>query len=103
MASSRGSARVAPGPFSNVLLRIAFFVMNITASSFLSVGRRWRFSHGPHLKGNALHDSENQRRESVSILFGVSNDLANGGRVVILNASSEGERHKLFRQSCREH
>src|SRR5262245_16009934 len=32
IASSRGSARVAPAPFRNVRLRIAFFVINITLS-----------------------------------------------------------------------
>src|SRR5262249_902982 len=102
IASSKGSPRVAPAPFRNVRLRIAFFVMNTYDLLIFLVGQ-WPVPHAPHLKGNALHDSENQRRESVSVFLSVSNDLANGGGVVVLDASSECERHKLFRQSCCEH
>src|SRR5262245_8255564 len=37
MASSRGSARVAPAPFRNVRLGMAFFVINMS-SPYFSVG-----------------------------------------------------------------
>src|SRR5436190_24203853 len=62
-----------------------------------------RSPHAPHLKGNAFHDSENQRRESISVFLRVSNDLAHGRGVVVLHASSECERHKVLCQSCCEH
>src|SRR5450432_2864596 len=63
--------------------------------------RYQRFIHfgAPHLKRNALHDSENERREPVVVLLGVFHNLANGRRVVILDAPSEREGHQVFRQS----
>src|SRR5262245_26939445 len=42
----------------------------------------------PHLKRNTLHDTENDRREPVFVLRGVAHDLANGRRIVVLEASS---------------
>src|SRR2546422_763872 len=57
MASSRGSARAACAPLRNVRLGIAFFVINITLSLFVSVGPTVQFSkvHGyaasSHLAG----------------------------------------------------
>src|SRR5215510_12967501 len=38
MASSSGSARVAPAPFRNVRLGIALFVINITLSFYIASG-----------------------------------------------------------------
>src|SRR5947207_11669208 len=79
IASSRGSARAACAPLRNVRLGIAFFLMYITSPSLLSTGYRWFIhSSAPHLKRYTLHDSENKRREPVSIFPGVANDLANG-------------------------
>src|SRR5262249_44717422 len=56
----------------------------------------------PHLKRNALHDSEYKRREPISIFLGVAHDLANGRGVVVFDASSERERQKVLRQSSRK-
>src|SRR6267142_1061416 len=113
MASSRGSARAACAPFRNVRLGIAFFVINITLSFFvyycwlqiislLTGYRCFLRSSAPHLKRDALHDSENKRREPVSVFLGVANDLANGRRIVVLDASSERECQKLLRQRSRK-
>src|SRR5437867_2034139 len=104
MASSRGSARAACALFRNVRLGIAFFVINIPLSFLLLLTRRRCLIHSsaPHLKRNALHNSENERREPISIFLGVANDLANGRRIVVVDASAERERQKVFRQSRRK-
>src|SRR5215470_4365667 len=91
MASSSGRARAACAPFRNVRLGIAFFVINITVFSFYlepkfetcfgEIPRLLQFlllQRAPHLKRNALHDSDNKRREPVSVFFCVANNLANG-------------------------
>src|SRR5437773_6036 len=81
IASSRGRAKAACALFRNVRLGIAFFVRNITLSflfaahlagppargTLFSGHRRFIHFRAPHLKRNALHDSENERREPVSV------------------------------------
>src|SRR5438270_12417194 len=47
----------------------------------------------PHLKRSTLNDPENDGREPISVFLGVVHDLANGGSIVILHASSQRERH----------
>src|SRR4030095_5683397 len=81
---------------------MAFLVMNITLSLF-ACHRCLIHLHAPHLKRNALHDSENERRELVSVLLGIANDPANRWCVVVLDASSECKGEKLLRQCCRKH
>src|SRR5262245_47889723 len=105
IASRRGSARVARALFRNVRLGIAFFVKNIALS--LLVGQAFSLPPGfsrrfhclfsaPHLKRNTLHDSENERREPIILLLRLIHDLANGGRVRVLDASSQRERQKVL-------
>src|SRR4051812_46400214 len=95
IASSRGKARVARALLRKVRLGIAFFVKNI-GLSFHPPSPVTRYLTGyrchlsvPHLKRNTLHDSENERREPVSVLLRVAHDFANGWGVVILDASSQ--------------
>src|SRR6185503_5270021 len=74
MASSNGNASAAPPLFSNVRRGIAFFVRNI-AGPFLNLFAACYLAgctillqfNAPHLKRSALHDPENQRRETVPI------------------------------------
>src|ERR1700681_722677 len=107
IASSRGRASAACAPFRNVRLCIAFLVRNMTLSSCLVLTiqfllatcyftRQSRFIHlsTPHLKRGAFHDSEYERRKPVVVFLGVFHDLANGRRVVVLDASSEREGQK---------
>src|SRR5215470_11351213 len=103
------SRRVEAGPeqlarFSGTSAGESPFSSETSRSPLLITGyltRYGRFRHfsASHLKRSALHDTENEGREAVFIFFGVSHDFANSRRVVILNASSERERQKVFRQS----
>src|SRR5215831_14372739 len=107
IASSRGRARAPCALLRKVLLGIAFFVKNI-ALPFLSDAHLviccftgdWGHFSVPHLKRNTLHDPENDRRKPVFILRGVAHNLANGWRIVVLDASSQSERQQVLRQSC---
>src|SRR5262245_23914477 len=49
-----------------------------------------------HLKRCAVHNSRDQRRESVAVLPGVLNDLARGGHIVILETAPERVGQHLF-------
>jgi hypothetical protein len=104
IASSNGSESAAPALLSNFRRGIAFFVRNIALTLSLLLDTRYFTGWGgflrftaPHLKRSAFHDPENKRREAVSVLLGVIHDLANGRRIVVLNASAERERQKVFR------
>src|SRR5262245_66248399 len=70
-----------------------------TISKLFTRYRPFINTSAPHLKRNALHDSENERRKPVSVFLGVAHDLANCRPVVILDASSQRERQKVLRQS----
>src|SRR5262245_62973618 len=63
-----------------------------TISKLFTRYRRFINASAPHLKRNALHDSENDGRKPVSVLLGIAHDLANGRRVVVPDATSERER-----------
>src|SRR5436190_6779880 len=103
MASSRGRAKAAPPLFSSVLRGIAFFVRNI--ERFLPLldtrysSRWWCYADlRPLLKRNAVHNSENDRRKSVSIFPGSSHDLAHSRRIVVFHAAAESEGHQILSQ-----
>src|SRR5687767_5253755 len=98
--SSRGRASVADALFRSVRLGIAFLVRNITLSSYglLTGDSCFRRLRAAHLKRNALDDSENERRQPVSVLLRLAHDAANRRRVVVLDAASERERQKVLRQ-----
>src|SRR5678816_2288292 len=59
IASSSGRARAACTPFRNVRRGKAFFMMIMAISS-----------SAPHLKRDALHDAQQDRREAVSPRLG---------------------------------
>src|SRR5262245_64517832 len=79
IASSRGRARAPCALLRKVRLGIAFFVKNTALPSLsdahLVIGcftGDWSHLRVPHLKWNALHDPENDRREPVVLLGGIA-------------------------------
>src|SRR4051812_34826297 len=106
IASRRGRARAPCALLRNVRLGMAFFVKNIVLSfqrcslvMCRKVSRRFSLPlrclrslfSTPHLKRNTLHDSEDERREPIVLFLSTAHDLANCGRVVIIDASSQRE------------
>ena len=87
-------------PSGNRLLRDKHRVILLLGTACTAVLPATSHFSAPHLKRSALHDSENERREAVSVLPGVAHDLANGRRIVVLDASSQRERQKFLRQRC---
>src|SRR5437588_7735589 len=99
IASSRGNASAACAPLRNVRLGIAFLVMNIVLSLTCARGFGDWGRCPPHLKRNAPHNPEDDRREAVTVLLRVAHDPADGGPVVVCDAASERERQKVLRQT----
>src|ERR1051325_7041486 len=88
IASSSGSASAACAPFRNVLLGIAFFVMIIVFAPQSAILNPQSSIRIPQLKRRALHDAQDQRRKAIVVLASLAQDRADGGRVVVLDASS---------------
>src|SRR2546427_8277033 len=100
MASSNGSAKLAPIPRRNVRRGNAFLVMIIVTSSLFTRGgpspRSGRSACGDpyaqrrcatHLKRRALHDSEDERRDAEILRPRLPNDGAYRRRIVVLHSS----------------
>src|SRR5207248_2618215 len=99
IASSSGNASAACAPLRNVRLGIAFLVMNIVLSLTCARGFADWGRCPPHLKRNAPHNPEDNRREAIAVFLRVAHDPANGRRIVVLDAASERERQKVLRQT----
>ena len=67
-------------------------------------GRRFRYRDSSHLKWNALHDSDDQRRKTIVVAAGVcSRDRAHGRHVVVFQRRGPWHRSAAFRSALREH
>src|ERR1700735_3119043 len=74
MESSKGRASVTPIPRKNVRRGKCFLVMNIVSRlsiCFSSAGLGGSRLFRSHLKRRALHDSQHQRREAVTVARGI--------------------------------
>src|SRR5687767_12534900 len=94
------AAQEHPARFSGTSVSELPFSSKTSRYPFRNPGCKPRLLSAPHLKRNTLHDSENERREAIILLLRFVHDLANGRRVVVLDASPQRERQKVLRQSC---
>src|SRR6188768_1670767 len=96
IASSSGSAMVAPTPRRNVRLGNAVFVRNMSGLQFRCcrllptryfLCRRRRLQ--AHLKGRAVYDPLQQRSKTILLLFRLAHDLSHGRHVLRGEASTQ--------------
>src|SRR4029453_4701254 len=106
MASSKGSAIVAPRPRRNVRRGRCFFVMNMTVLSLLSrchpLFSLGKLRDALHLEIWTLHNTKHDRRKLVIVFHCIANDLTNGRHIEILDTAAESIRHQLLRHRLHE-
>src|SRR3954447_14946238 len=96
MASSIGSASVAPTPRRNVRRDRCILVMNIRPLVLSARCRR-------HLERYAANDTRNEGGKPVILAPGVPHDLSHGRHVLRREAAADGVDQQLFRQRADEH
>src|SRR5687768_2600815 len=100
MASSSGSAIVAPTPRSTVRRDRCFFVTNIVTLLLPRVIVGWRRRAEPERL--AQSDAGQDRRETVVLPLRVAHDAPHGRHVVVLDAAAERMNHELLGQGLHE-
>src|SRR5687767_2009791 len=105
IASSSGSASVAPRPRRTVRRSRAFFVMNMFDPQALGV-RLWALAQSrkpkaltrrlPHPERRTLHDTDDERGEAIVVLRRIAHDCTHRGSVVVLDAASQRVRQHLL-------
>src|SRR5919197_537428 len=97
IASSSGSASVAPAPFKTVRREMCFLVRNINGALLTGHAQLIALSRlHVHLKCLAPDDADDDRRQAIVRRCRIPHDRPDQRHVLILDATAEGIREQLL-------